>query len=154
MVLRFNTSPDRNAILDGFLRFRAALHGAGVVTGFQWIDGSFLEDIETLEARPPNDIDVVTFYYLPAGMTQAMLLALNPNSAPSRAKAAYRVEGYYQQLGAASERLVRQSAYWYSVWSHRRSLAWKGYIEVALDPANDAAALALLASASATGGAP
>src|SRR5260221_6895823 len=78
LILRFNTSPERNAILDGFLRFRAALHETGVVAGFQWLDGSFLEDIETLESRSPNDIDVVTFFHLPVGVTQAALKSKNP----------------------------------------------------------------------------
>jgi hypothetical protein len=29
--------------------------------GFQWLDGSFAEQIELLEGRPPKDIDVVSF---------------------------------------------------------------------------------------------
>ena len=53
------------AILDGFLRFRELLTQAGFVSGFQWVDGSFLENVEMLENRPPNDLDVVTFYIPP-----------------------------------------------------------------------------------------
>ena len=33
--------------------------------------------------------------------------------------------------------LVERSAYWYSMWSHRRNQAWKGYLEVDLNPAHD-----------------
>jgi hypothetical protein len=34
-------------------------------TGFQWIDGSFLEEIEKTQNRSPGDIDVITFYWNP-----------------------------------------------------------------------------------------
>ncbi len=68
LVDRFATSTERMAILDGLLRFRAALHAAGITSGFQWLDGSFLEQVEALEGRAPRDIDVVTFLALPQGL--------------------------------------------------------------------------------------
>jgi uncharacterized protein YfaQ (DUF2300 family) len=46
----------------------------------------------------------------------------------------------------APERLAQHSAYWYSVWSHRRDHAWKGFVQLDLAPAGDAAAAAILAS--------
>ncbi|MCL2004836.1 MAG: hypothetical protein FWG73_01615 [Planctomycetaceae bacterium] len=58
----FSYSKQRIEILDGFLRFREGLHKSGLSSGFQWLNGSFLENIEDLESRHPNDIDVVTFY--------------------------------------------------------------------------------------------
>lgn len=54
-------SEPRQAILQGLLNYRAALYDLGIVQGFQWIGGSFVEDIERLECRNPNDVDVVTF---------------------------------------------------------------------------------------------
>lgn len=33
-----------------------------IVKGFQWLDSSFLENIEAAESRPPRDLDVLTFY--------------------------------------------------------------------------------------------
>ena len=68
-VLRFGNSSERRAILDGFLRYRSVLHRAGLVRGLQWLDGSFLEHVELTEGRAPNDVDVVTFYRLPAGIS-------------------------------------------------------------------------------------
>lgn len=65
VILRFATSPERCKVLKGFLDYRAALHGMGLVNGFQWLDGSFTEQVETLERRSPRDIDVVTFVYTP-----------------------------------------------------------------------------------------
>jgi hypothetical protein len=131
------------------------LHAVGVSIGFQWIDGSFLEDIETIGARPPKDVDVVTFYDPPSGISQRDLLARNPDLFDhDKAKATYRVDAYLQSLVARRDLLVRRTAYWYSIWSHRRTLMWKGFLEVPLDPANDAAAGALLSTPVATGGAP
>ena len=147
LVLRFNTSPERKAILGGWLGYRAGLHSVGLTTGFQWVDGSFLEDVETIDLRPPKDVDVVTFYDPPNGISQSDLL----NRAPDlfdhdKVKATYRVDSYLQSLAARRDRLVRQTAYWYSMWSHRRTQMWKGFLEVTLDPADDANAKALLSA--------
>src|SRR3546814_8995494 len=65
IVSRFATSAERVAILRGLLDFRARLAGIDIVQGFQWIDGSFVEDCETVRQRPPLDVDVVTFAYRP-----------------------------------------------------------------------------------------
>jgi hypothetical protein len=55
----FATSARRCDILQGWLKHRAALHSLGIVDGFQWLDGSFCEQ---LSSREPNDIDLVTFF--------------------------------------------------------------------------------------------
>jgi len=71
-VKRFSTSSERWKILDGLLRFRTALHRVGLVSGFQWLDGCFLEHVELIENRPPRDLDVVNFLDL-TGKNQAEL---------------------------------------------------------------------------------
>jgi hypothetical protein len=45
-------------IIEGLLRLRATLRQAGLDRGFQWVNGSFTEDVETEQRRAPNDIDV------------------------------------------------------------------------------------------------
>ena len=59
---RFSTSSNRIQILKNFVIFRQRMTTLGIVYGFQWIDGSFLENIEVSESRPPNDLDIVTFF--------------------------------------------------------------------------------------------
>ena len=160
VVLRFGTSTDRRRILDGFLRYRARLHAAGLASGFQWLDGSFLEDIEVIEGRSPNDLDVVTFFHLPTGISQAQMQACAPDAFPlTRAervafKGVFFVDPYFVHLGAPSERLVGASTYWYSLWSHRRDGAWKGYLRVDLRPTEDATAAHYLSAAPAAEGTP
>ena len=64
-TMRFSTSPERREILKGYLLHRSRLHEIGILAGFQWLDGSFLENIEIIEQRNPNDLDVVTFFHSP-----------------------------------------------------------------------------------------
>jgi hypothetical protein len=160
LVLRFGTSTNRRRILDGFLRYRGMLHDAGLRSGFQWLDGSFLEHIELLEGRPPNDLDAVTFFRLPPGTTQTDIQSRAPDAFPLTRgermafKSAFCVDPFYVNLDAPCERLVRSSTYWYSMWSHRRDASWKGYLQIDLDLADDATAASHLNTPLMAGGAP
>jgi hypothetical protein len=147
LVLRFGTSPERKSILNGFLGFRAALHDVGLTEGFQWLDGSFLEQVEILESREPRDIDVVTFFRLPAGETQRSIHARKPELFDHDYVAStYFVDSYFMHLDSDDPRnMVWWSAYWYSVWSHRRNYIWKGFVELDLRDQGDATAEQLLA---------
>jgi hypothetical protein len=139
LVVRFGTTPDRCGILDGYLRHRAALHANGYLAGFQWLDGSFMEDVETLQGRPPRDMDVVSFVHAPgvADPASGDQDALDH----AAAKARFRVDSYFVELEAVPPREVAfWSAYWYSMWAHRRNLAWKGFLQVDLRPDDDAMA--------------
>lgn len=144
VVMRFSTTPERKAILKGFLSYRAELHRLGLADGFQWIDGSFLEDVETIEHRAPRDVDVVSFFCTPAD--------LNVSNEDTRlfdqavAKDRFKIDAYFVELDQITPReLALWSAYWYSMWSHRRTQAWKGFLQIELAPTEDAAALAWLA---------
>lgn len=142
-VLHFGRTERRRAIVSGLLDFRAALHAIGLVDGFQWIDGSFLENIEAVEERDPHDVDLVTFFHSPDGADQASLLRASPRLFdPDATRERYRVDAYFVQLNTtAPETLVSQCTYWNSLWSHRRNGQWKGYLRVDLDLADDRAAV-------------
>ena len=63
----------------------------------------------------------------------------------SAAKATFSVDSYFVELDQIPPReLVLLSSYWYSMWSHRRNQAWKGFLQVELAPNEDAEALAWL----------
>ncbi len=154
VVVRFGNSPQRTAIVNGFLGYRAALHAAGLTSGFQWLDGSFVEDIETgSRKRPPGDIDVVTFYRLAGGVTQAEIIARHPDLFPAdqpgiqALKDRFQVDARTVHLGQSGETLAGRGAYWSGVWGHQRdTFTWKGFLQIDLSPAGDAAAQALLSS--------
>jgi len=146
MVNRFATSPERCDILAGYLAHRAELHKMGLESGFQWLDGSFTEDIEMLEHRAPRDIDVVTF----AQVGDAFFDALRDHEVNllggdrANLKKAFKIDFYIQSLNDPAESLVAMTTYWYSMWSHRRTGQWKGFLRVDLSPLQDAAAKTLL----------
>lgn len=141
LVERFGTSQERIRILDGFLRYRQGLHDAGLTQGFQWLDGSYMEHVEALETRAPNDIDVVNFVEFPKDASQSELLekfdaviGISPVS-HATIKETLHVDAYYVAMNVITpERLVERSSYWYSMWSHRRDDEWKGFLQVSLLP--------------------
>jgi len=143
---RFATSLERMAILDGLLRFRADLHAAGITSGFQWLDGSFLEQVEALECRAPRDMDLVTFLDLPQGLDQRSLVQRHGVLFDQKhLKATYAMDAYFAVLGQPTDQWqVKNIAYWYSLWSHRRDGLWKGFAQVDLDPSQDGDARAIL----------
>lgn len=150
-VLKFNTTPERLAILRGFMAYREKLHAVGLIQGVQWLDGSFLEDIENIEKRHPNDIDIVTFYSLPNGKTQLDIYKIDPSifahdsNSKNRIKSTYHVDAYMVDLGMQPKLLLQEATYWYSIWSHRRNQMWKGYVQVDLIPTEDSGVLQMLA---------
>ena len=152
VVSRFATSPERIVILEGFLDYRKAVHALGYIEGFQWLNGSFCEDVETLELRKPADIDIVTFNHdlaspIPDGADISVL-------DHASAKTTFKVDSYWVELDALPRRMLPfVSAYWYSMWSHRRTQTWKGFLQVDLAPNMDSAARACLTSVSTTRGA-
>jgi hypothetical protein len=150
VVMRFSTSPKRQAVLKGFLGYRAELHRLGIATGFQWIDGSFFEDVETIEQRAPKDIDVVTFFHSPPSfdLSDADAQFFEQSVAKDR----FKVDAYYVEFEQLTPReLAFWSAYWYSMWAHRRTQVWKGFLQIELADTDDAEALAWLIQTERTG---
>lgn len=135
---RFGTSPERKGILRGFLGLREELFSRGI-TGFQWVDGSFLEEIEITEMRPPADIDVVTFVEVPQDPFAAVTrlrgaVDLMDNVAM---KSTFMVDHFVVPLGSQSRLVVSLTRYWFGLFSHRRDGLWKGMLEVPLQDIND-----------------
>jgi len=144
LVMRFATTVQRQAVLKGLLDYRAELHRLGITQGFQWLDGSFLENIELLEQRAPRDIDVVSFISAPAAMALTEQDALLFDQA--NAKARFMVDAYVVELDQVTQsELALWSAYWYSMWSHRRNQVWKGFLQIDLAATEDSEARSLLA---------
>lgn len=130
---RFATTPMRVRILDGFLGFRAECRARRIV-GFQWLAGSFLEGIEAIEDRDPNDIDVVTFVREPEAPADVATVLSRPTNLKSRddVKSVYCVDSVFVPLRTPPSGLVSATRYWYSLYSHRRDKTWKGMLVVDL----------------------
>ncbi len=141
------TSPDRRVILGRFLDFRERLWNEGLKNGFQWLDGSFLEDVETLEGRPPRDLDAVTIYWGYDLAFQVDLTSRFPEFAnPALSKANFSVDHYPFDATANPVLTVESARYWSLLFSHSRTGVWKGMLRVELNtPNEDAGARAELA---------
>lgn len=157
VVTTLASSPGRRNILSGWLNHRADLRAIGFERGFQWLDGSFVEDKE------PRDLDVVSFLYRPQGIQtpQQLAMVMQANGAlfmRNLVKAQYRLDAFPIDLDGSPEALVSSARYFLGLFSHRRSDdLWKGMLQVRMeDAADDAAALASLgiAPAQAVGGQP
>jgi hypothetical protein len=138
LSVRFKTSSERAALLSNLLNYRRDMRQAGINSGFQWVDGSFVEDVENLRGRPPADIDLVNFCHVPTGLTQKDLVKNHPELfIQPMIKSKYKMDAYFVFLGSSLDKpIIDQVSYWNNFWGHRRDQTWKGFIEVDLDLAN------------------
>lgn len=144
LVQRFATSPERGALLRGLLNYRAALRGLGFVDGFQWLDGSFVENVEAHQSRPPRDVDVVTFAHAPIGIRHDeinKMMTEHPSLfVREQILERYRCDAFLIRLSKQPEKLVQDVRYWYGLFSHRRGdQVWKGMLQIPLQSDDDAA---------------
>lgn len=147
IVDRYATGEKRNEILDGLLRYRRDLMEVGF-TGFQWLAGSFVEDIEHLQNRHPNDVDVVTFLHRPPqlrgeGTWQSFLQTHIAGQLfkARNTKRTYVCDCYIVDLDEPPGIVVDNTRYWNSLFTHQReTYLWKGIIAVGLDPLADSIA--------------
>jgi hypothetical protein len=145
VVQRFGTTDQRKAILKKWLDHREILRSLGIVRGFQWLDGSFVEE------KDPQDLDLVTFTHRPAAVTDGVnwkaLLTANRNVfSRELVKQTYNLDTFFLDMNGNPETLVSVARYLLQLFSHQRvSFLWKGMLQVRLeDTGEDAQAMALL----------
>lgn len=138
LVQRFGTSSERIQILNGLLNFRVELQQYGLINGFQWLDGSFLEDIEIQENRPPRDLDLVTMFWGYDLTFQHGLVQQIPEFANSNlSKKNYMLDHYGVDAGLDPSITIELTRYWVQLFSHNRNKVWKGMIKIALNTPNE-----------------
>lgn len=145
VAVRFGSTENRKNILRGWLDYRAALRAAGFVGGFQWLDGSFVEDKE------PKDIDVMTFTYRPPilqdpAQRTPWIAAHGYLYDRAVVKQRFKVDAFPIDLNGHPETLVDATRYYGALFSHRRGdNLWKGMLAVRLEnQADDWAAAAVI----------
>ena len=147
VVERLGGSPRRREILGGWLAHRAALRTFSFPSGFQWLDGSFVEDKE------PDDLDVVSFLRRPpaalgAQELRAMMVGSPATFSRAVVKDAHCLDAMFVDLNSTPEGMIDSTRYWLGLFSHRRvDSLWKGMLKVELgDDDVDGPALASLAA--------
>lgn len=147
VVNRFATSLRRVEILRGLLDYREQLLRLNIVDGYQWLDGSFVENVEVIHGRDPNDIDVVTFARRPMSDLQAWKATIqsNPNLFnPRNTKSTFMCDAYFVDLLNDPKTIISDTAYLFGLFSHQRKTSlWKGMLHVPL-VSDDATARALI----------
>lgn len=141
---RLGGTPERRAILAGLFDYRAALRALGFEQGFQWLDGSFVENIEAHQARAPNDIDLVSFVHAPSSLSAAqtqVLMDAHPDVFnKEQCKVRYRCDAMIVNLSKKPEKLVNDVRYWYGLFAYRRGdHVWKGMLQLPMVSDDDQA---------------
>lgn len=154
VVITLGNTENRRDILRKWLNYRSQLRAAGITEGFQWLDGSFLEQKE------PNDLDTVSFIYRPAIAVQledwnAFIHGNFSLFDRGSLRQQFRLDNLFIDLHGHPETIVDVTRYYMGLFSHRRGDdLWKGMLNVRLENAqDDAEALAILGAAPSVGGA-
>lgn len=114
------------------------MNNHGLTNGFQWLDGSFLEEVEAREGRPPRDLDVVTVYWGYDLDFQQELVVNLPEFADSElSKDSFHLDHYPFDAGFAPDVAVDYSRYWIQLFSHNREAVWKGMLKAGLNTPDD-----------------
>ncbi|MNK04553.1 hypothetical protein D3C87_224220 [compost metagenome] len=132
---RFGHTPERIELIKGLISYRRALREVGITTGYQLIDGSFTENCESHRGRPPSDVDLITFAYLPVhGPERSPFVNAHRNLFDQGlTKAAFRCDAYFVDLSKEPRLVVEDTCYWYGLFSHQRdTFLWKGMLSIPL----------------------
>jgi hypothetical protein len=141
VVDRFCTTKHRAVLLKGLNAYRKHLFEGGFVAGQQWIDGSFVEDVEATRLRPPGDIDVVTLFNRPIKFQNDPLAWSSAYSSvlhlkffeTRNMKPVYKCDTFSIDLEAGSTSLVRDTMYWGGLFTDiRGSTEKKGIVSIPL----------------------
>ncbi len=147
IVDRFATTDERAEILEGLLDYREELRNHGLINGFQWIAGSFCENVEIIRGRAPGDVDIVTFAHRNTNDVGGWIdfFMSNPQIFdPTHAKITFKTDAYFVDLDIDQALIVDSTTYWAGLFSHQRnSHLWKGMLRIPL-ASDDAAARAML----------
>lgn len=148
------TTDPRRELARGLLDYRKLLGNLNYTVGFQYIDGSFVEDVEGREGRSPGDIDVFGFLVRPQKYRQDAALWGSVGfpeweseiTDTAKNKRRFKVDSYAIAVDQSSPLgLIDATVYWSSLFAHKRvTHDWKGFLKIVLNPADDAAAEALL----------
>jgi hypothetical protein len=143
---KFSTSNHRIQILINFINFRKRMNSEGIIHGFQWLDGSFVENIEVSENRQPNDLDVVTFFGgLDIEKQKEIRINFPEFANPGLAKTKYLLDHYPVDFSYRPDVTVEQTRYWVQLFTHNRVNVWKGILQLSLNtPIDDEHALEYL----------
>lgn len=155
LVQRFGYTLRRRQLLRNLIAYRALFASDNYVQGVQFIDGSFVEDVETVQNRDPNDIDVFTLVYPPEKYQLDFDLWLSQgqplweqqltNRPQNKRLFSLDTYGIIVDDQVPIFRTMHDIMYWYGLFSHQRNtFQWKGFVALELNTDDDQVALTIL----------
>ena len=133
VVTRFALSKERIKILNGLLDYRARLQNLGILGGHQWLAGSFVQNIEALENRPPKDLEIVSFLGKITEQKRRQIADSFPEIIENEVIAkTYGLDSYLVILSDAGENIAKQTHYYSQLFTHTRTNIWKGMLRLEL----------------------
>jgi hypothetical protein len=144
---KFATTPTRIHLLKNFVKFRIKIHDSKITEGFQWVDGSFLENKEKALDQNPNDIDVATFFQVTSPDTEQKVKTDFPDFSHRKlAKDNYKLDHLLIHIPALNPYdLIRSTNFISKLFSYSRRGVFKGLVEIHLNTIDeDIAALEYL----------
>jgi hypothetical protein len=149
LCVKFSKTPARRAILKGYLGLRTLLHHLQITNGFQWVDGTFLEDGRHPKQKSPDHIQVVTFCHPSPLFAEPEFSDLVETLTSRKAtRTQFQVDHMPVLLSWPTETVIDHTRHWCGLLSHQRETGvWKGLLRIDLNTiADDTAALQHLAS--------
>lgn len=127
----FATTPRRVAILKGLVRFRLRCTEQGI-SGRQWIDGDFVENLEAEGQEPQHVVAVSLIYKLADDHNRRVLRDFPEFADPRLSRQNYLVDHQMFIINLSPEYTVLWSKYWNLLFGHNRRGVWKGMLEIPL----------------------
>lgn len=140
---RFGTTENRINILKKLLLFRKKMHKENIRIGFQWLYGSFVENIEVSQKREPKDLDIITFY---RGFSESGIQELKKTFpeylSPKSSLKKYNLDHSAFIMDISPEFTVELLMNSMQLCTHTRKGEWKGILRLEINtPEEDETAL-------------
>lgn len=147
-VQHFNKTKERAKLLKDWLKYRHEI-ASNIYYGFEWVNGSFVENVEKTRKSPPNDIDVVDFVIFKKELSPQEYKTI---------KRRYHVDAFLvsllsqeklaemtnEKLFAWYDTNIKRIAQWNLEWGHTHDGNSKGFIKINFNQDDDEHALKLL----------
>lgn len=134
---KFGITKKRIKILKGLYLFRRELNRHNITQGYQWLYGSFTENIEAAENRSPNDLDIATFYQNSSDIENKFLEKIFPEFiCNKKSKAKYELDHSSYKVFASPPHFLTPVdivSDLTQLYTHNRKGVWKGILRLELN---------------------
>lgn len=130
---KFSFSKERVEILKKFVDFRIEVNKLNT-QGYQWVDGSFVEQKELSQKQPPKDIDIATFVLLHHKDSSEVNAIFPDFLNRKKLKEIYKVDHMLVALNGLNHfQIIEQTNFLSKLFSTSRTGVAKGIVRIELN---------------------